>query len=315
MPRPPQKDAVGADDITRSALAEARETSIGSVLEALAQADAPGPDTEAAVTAAAQESATPLTQGELMQRGLDDLRAERYEQAEEKLKQVRTAGMSQGQRRQVVDALTQATNGAEQRREARRAFEQGEEALRNNRPVEAMEFYRLAANNRFADEGTKVKAAEQLALAQATQAGEVPAAPAPAAGASGAAAAIGDLTGRQHYDEGVRAAKAKDWPVARAHFEAAQKKGFRGSLWEDPPATWLKRITAREQTTARDASAAAQRSRDEAARQAQLDAARRAADQRELEATAKADAEAAARQAAPTPEAPAEPAPAEVVER
>jgi len=56
----------------------------------------------------------------------------------------RQAGMSDGERRRVVDALSrQATEGAEQRRgPPARQFEQGEEALKNNRPVEAIEFYK-----------------------------------------------------------------------------------------------------------------------------------------------------------------------------
>jgi len=56
---------------------------------------------------------------------------------------------------------------ATERKAARAEFELGEQALAGNRLPEASARYRAAMNYRFADDGTKAKSKEQLAVVDA----------------------------------------------------------------------------------------------------------------------------------------------------
>jgi hypothetical protein len=75
-------------------------------------------------TAAAIDQALPAAKSNdaLLRQGLDELKAEKYEEAEETLKQVKTAGLSEDQRRRVTLAQGQAGTAAAARRSAREQF-------------------------------------------------------------------------------------------------------------------------------------------------------------------------------------------------
>src|SRR5258706_240204 len=130
--------------------------------------------------------------------------------------------------------IKDAESAANERKAARAAFEQGQAALAKNDSNEALKQFQAAANNKFADEGTKRKAAEQIALSQAV-------------GADTAMDAKGLYhTGRDQYRKG-------DWIAARKSLEAARANGFRPGLFEESPDSILAKMDRKEQADAEKA--------------------------------------------------------------
>lgn len=118
---------------------------------------------------AAKDSFQPaaLSTDELLRKGADELNRKQYEEALATLQQVQPpADWDEASRKTLADMLTRAEQGATERRAARAAFEKGEAALAAGNSTEAMAHYRAAADNRFADEGTRAKAREQMAVAE-----------------------------------------------------------------------------------------------------------------------------------------------------
>jgi hypothetical protein len=248
--------------------------SVGTYLSTLAPAQG------AALASAADapppvEAAPALTNEQLIQRGMQLLKEGKYEEAAEALGQVKTLSLTPAESRRVSSAMAEATDAANQRRQAREEFDRGEQALQSGRTVEAADHYRSAMNNRFADEGTRRKAQEQLALATAGNGGGAAAQPqqvaAPAAPAQ-AQAQSGDP--RQAYEAGVQYYNNREYTAARQSFEKARAAGYNPGPFKETPEKYLQMIEAREVESARLLATMIAQQQQERQRQAEMDALR-----------------------------------------
>jgi general secretion pathway protein D len=244
---------------------------------------------EEAVNAAATEAVVPapqpaaaalfatlddLSDADLLKQGLNQYKNGQYEEAVTSLQRVKKDALSDSEKKQLDDTLAQADSAAKERQAARAEFEKGQEALNANNPSEALNHFKAARDNKFADAGTRDKADTQVAMAQAlmTQ--------------SGSDAKSLYKKGRDEYRKG-------DWIAARADLTAARDLGYKPGFLEKSPADMLKDMDAKEQKDA----AKAQKEADARAAQAAADAQAKT----DAEARAKAEADAQAAKPAPTP--------------
>ena len=120
----------------------------------------PAPDAGAAV-------APQMSNTDRLAKGIDEFRKNQFEEALADLQQVSSDGLSAQNKRDLDDYLKRADSAASERKGARAEFEQGEQSLAASRLPEASTHYRAAMSNRYADDGTKAKAKEQLAVVDA----------------------------------------------------------------------------------------------------------------------------------------------------
>jgi len=106
-----------------------------------------------------------MSNADRLQLGLTQYSKGQYEEAVATLQQVNAEMLGPKDQQTLKDTLSRAQNAADQRKAARAEFEQGEQALNANRPAEALQHYKNASSNRYADDGTRAKAKEQSALA------------------------------------------------------------------------------------------------------------------------------------------------------
>lgn len=112
-------------------------------------------------------SMQPMSNPELLSKGADELNNKQYEEALATLQQVQAdPNWDEATKGTFAQMMKKAEEGASERRAARAAFEKGETALAAGNSVEAISQYRVAAENRFADEGTRAKAREQISVAE-----------------------------------------------------------------------------------------------------------------------------------------------------
>jgi uncharacterized membrane protein YgcG len=175
---------------------------------------------------------------DLLRQAQDQYAKRQYEEALATLQQIKADALPAEDRKAYDAAIKDAESAANERKAARAAFEQGQAALDQKNATEAARQFQAAASNNFADEGTKKKAGEQLALAQAMGG----TAPAPAAGDAAAAA----TDPKAAYKEARRLYKEGDWIAARKNFELARDGGYRPGLFEDSPAKYLERMDRKE---------------------------------------------------------------------
>src|SRR5437867_7297695 len=167
---------------------------------------------------------TPAAADQLRQ-AEDQLANNQYEEALATLQQINAQSLNDAQRNAMTQLMTQAQSGAEQRRAARTEFEAGQAALAANNPAEATAHFEAAANNRYADEGTRSKAAEQLAVARDMQSHERP--------------PMSKADVKKIYQQAKKEYNSGDWIAARKHFETARDYGYKPGLFEgDPPAKY-----------------------------------------------------------------------------
>ena len=102
-------------------------------------------------------------------------------------------------------------------------FEQGEQALGANQPTEAIGHYKAAANNKFADDGTKAKSKEQIAVAESMM--------------KQAGSSMKDV-----YGQAVADFKAGNLDAARTKFTQLQTAGYKAGLFQKSPGDYLKEI-------------------------------------------------------------------------
>ncbi|HMO25383.1 MAG TPA: hypothetical protein PKB10_03870, partial [Tepidisphaeraceae bacterium] len=179
--------------------------------------------------------------GELLQQGIEQFNRKEYEESVTTLQQVDASELSAAQKQTLASTLAQAQSAANQRKAARAAFEQGETALAGGDPAAAIVQYRSVINNGFADEGTRAKATEQLALATADL--QARGLPAPAEGAAPAAPAVVDpvqqAKAKEAYDAGVAAYNSGDFPLAWQKFIEADALGYVAGTFETTPAKYV----------------------------------------------------------------------------
>ncbi len=172
---------------------------------------------------ATAEMAEPMGNKDRLTQGLEEYRRGQYEEALADLQQVNADLLGERDRKDLNDTLAKAENAANQRKAARAEFEQGEQALSNNQPTEAVVHYRAAMNNKFVDEGTRAKSKEQSAVAEAMmkQAGQ---------------------SFKDQYKQAVSEYKAGSLAEARVKFEQLRVAGYKAGLFQKSPADYVKDI-------------------------------------------------------------------------
>lgn len=183
------------------------------------------PESQAIINLSVQPS--PLSNQDLLKKGVEELNNKQYEEALATLQQVQAdAGWDDATKSTFADMLAKAEKGANERRAARAAFEQGETALAAGNSVEAIAQYRIAAENRFADEGTRAKAAEQIAVAENL-----------------ARKASTDL--KSVFASAKADFKSGQFADAKTKFEQLKAAGYRTGLFEKSVGDYLKETDAR----------------------------------------------------------------------
>jgi general secretion pathway protein D len=171
----------------------------------------------------ATEAEQQMSDGDKLREGLTRYKNHQYEEAQSILQQVNADNLNDKEKKQLTDTLSKTEAAATERRNARAAFEQGEQALQNNQPADAIKLYKQAADNKYVDEGTRQKAKEQITLAEAAQ-----------------KKIQGNL--RQTYDDAKADYKAGRYEDARTKFEVLSNAGFKAPLFQKSPGDYLKEI-------------------------------------------------------------------------
>lgn len=161
-----------------------------------------------------------------LQEGLTQLREQKFEEAVSTLQSVDPDLLSSREQRTLTDALARAEAAAAERRNARADFQLGQTALSDREYAQALGHFRKAAGNRFADAGTRAKAREQAAYAEAELRNS-----------------LGEM--KTAYDQAIRDFNAGDYEAARARFQQLDAAGFRAPLFGRSPASYLNDIDAK----------------------------------------------------------------------
>ncbi|HYO07427.1 MAG TPA: hypothetical protein VER17_00515, partial [Tepidisphaeraceae bacterium] len=164
-----------------------------------------------------------LAPADALREGIRQYRAGQFEEAVATLRAVDDNALGDADKRTLYDTLGRADKAAADRKTARAEFELGQEALRNNRPGEASAHYYNVINNRSVDEGTRRKAQEQLAVADAARKGM-----------------SGDA--RTTYNAAVADYKAGNLGLARQKFEQLRAQGYRPAMFQKAPDDYLREI-------------------------------------------------------------------------
>ncbi|HEV2296451.1 MAG TPA: hypothetical protein VGR35_21585 [Tepidisphaeraceae bacterium] len=183
---------------------------------------APGDGTDNVILAQAQ-TASPA---EALKQGQEQFKAGEYEEALSTLQAIDAASLSERERRTLNEVLSDAEAAAAQRRAARAAFEQGQADLNANKPGAAAKHFRSAADNKYADKGTRSKAREQLALAESMR-----------------KSMAGDM--KRQYAQAVAQYKKGNLAEARATFQSLAENGYKPGAFQKPPQEYVRDINRR----------------------------------------------------------------------
>src|SRR5690606_7575854 len=145
--------------------------------------------------------------------------AGRYEEAAAALERIDATSLPSAQQQIHGQYARLAADAATQRRAARDAFARGEAQLTGGEVIAAIDSYKTAANNQYADAGTRNKAREQLVLSQARLEQNT------------------DLN--TVFAEAKTAFEAGQVEEARVRFSALEAIGFTAPLYETAPAGYL----------------------------------------------------------------------------
>ena len=183
---------------------------------------------------------------ELIRQGRQQFEQKKFEQAERTLGMVKAGSLADGDRDAYLSLLTDVKHAATERRAAREELRNGEDAMAGEQNLQAISSFREVVDNAFADEQSIKTAREHLtSLNKHPIVAEALATAAPKA----APAAAGPMTAKQYYDLGVSQYRSNDWLHARVNLQLAMTAGYKpSSLYQDPPAEILKRMSAREQS-------------------------------------------------------------------
>jgi type II secretory pathway component GspD/PulD (secretin) len=180
----------------------------------------------------------------LLAQGLDQYNKGQFDEAQTTLSQVTATKLSDDDRQKLIAALADLQEKVAARQQARTEFNLGEVARKANHPIEAIAHYQAVLNNSAADEGTRSKAQEQLALAEAEAQ--------KAAGGDGALY----TQAQQDFDAGKL-------DQARTEFQSLVDTGYHAPLFHKSPADYVASID--QQKAAAIASAAPNPQHDAAA--------------------------------------------------
>jgi hypothetical protein len=158
--------------------------------------------------------------------GVRQYEKKQYEEAVATLQQVDSGMLGPRDQKLLADTLANAQSAAQQRKLARAEFEKGEDALRNNNAAEAMQHYKAASENKYADDGTRAKAREQMVLADSAlkRSGE-------------------DY--KSIYASAVEDYKAGRLEDAQRKFEQLRDAGFKPGWFQKSPQDYLNDVNAR----------------------------------------------------------------------
>ncbi len=94
--------------------------------------------------------------------------AGQYDEAQQSLQKVDAGTLGDADRKTLDEVSGKIQAAANQRKSARAEYDQGDQAMKENKPEQALVHFKAAAANKFADDGTVQKANEQVVLAQAS---------------------------------------------------------------------------------------------------------------------------------------------------
>jgi hypothetical protein len=177
----------------------------------------------AAARAALDQMAEPVDDAGKLAKGVAQYNAHQYEEAVATLQSVNGDQLSAQGKQSLADTLSKASAAADQRKAARAEFEKGEQALAANQPGAALDHYKAAAANTYADDGTIAKAKEQEAIAQ-----------------DGIKKASTDMKGL--YSDAINDFNAQKYDDAKTKFTTLQNAGFRAPLFQRSPGDYLNDI-------------------------------------------------------------------------
>ncbi len=150
-------------------------------------------------------------------------KAGQYEEALTALQAIDSSKLSDDDKKILADTISQAEQAAQLRRGARADFEKAQAALASGSNVEALNLYKSVAANQYADEGTKAKAKEQVAVAEAGIKGQ-------------------EQDFKAMYDSAVADYKAGDFDSAKTKFTTLTDAGFKAAWFSKPPRDYLSEI-------------------------------------------------------------------------
>ncbi|MDB5328229.1 MAG: hypothetical protein JWM57_3798 [Phycisphaerales bacterium] len=165
----------------------------------------------------------PMDSSAALQTATGLYKAGKYEEALTALQAIKPESLSAADQAALTDATAKAQQATQLRRAARADFEMGQKALESGDSTTATNSFKNVANNPYADEGTKAKATEQMALADA--------------GAKGAG-----TDWKAMYDDAVADFKAGNYTAAKPKFVALQQGGYKAPWFAKAPRDYLEQI-------------------------------------------------------------------------
>ena len=165
----------------------------------------------------------PMDSSAALQTATGLYKAGKYEEALTALQAIKPESLSAADQTALTDATSKAQQATQLRRAARADFEMGQKALESGDSTTASNSFKNVANNPYADEGTKAKAMEQMALADA--------------GAKGAS-----TDWKAMYDDAVADFKAGNYTAAKPKFVALQQGGYKAPWFAKAPREYLEQI-------------------------------------------------------------------------
>jgi Flp pilus assembly secretin CpaC len=197
-----------------------------------------------------------LSDSDMLKLGSSQYDNGQYEESLATLKQVNATALGDSDKKELADYLSKSQEAVTERQSARDEFQRGEDARLANQPGQAAADYRAVLSNPRADEGTRQKASEQLALVEAAGGAAVgvgiaadnsggsnsaPSNPAPSSNNPAPAD-----NGKAAYDRGVQEYKSGQWEQAKADFATSQQAGYSAGFLQASPGDYLQKIQDKE---------------------------------------------------------------------
>ena len=160
---------------------------------------------------------------DLLQQGISQYKSGQYEEAKATLALVKTENLSAGDQKKLASMTADTEQAVAARQESRAIFGQGEDALKAGKLDVARSLYKKAADAKYADEGTRQKSREQMALVSSMQ----------------------DQAKTEQKAEYIQAKADFDggnYTAAKPVFEKLQGAGFKAPLFQTSPGDFLKKI-------------------------------------------------------------------------
>ncbi|HTW93326.1 MAG TPA: hypothetical protein VMD30_00945, partial [Tepidisphaeraceae bacterium] len=189
-----------------------------------------------------------MSDADLLQKGMNQYDAGQYEEAVATLEKVNPKNLSDAGLTALNDALSKAELAASARVAARKEFELGEQSRQAHNPADAIKHYQAVVDNRFADEGTRQKAIEQLALAKAEAANGVASTGAQTPAESPKPEVVVVPAGQSNwslYEQATADMNAGHFDDARAIFKQLEAAGYQPPGFNRAPADMLKEVDFR----------------------------------------------------------------------